>query len=175
MSTRSLLAIQSDEKYVVAQYQHYDGYPDYMGVNILDWLKSNNNLEHLKSSLSKITLMAKKSNKDYEDDSICFESGADLLSTIIESKEPVKLLDSIEFTADSLFCEWAYVIDLDKNTFEIYQGFNEEPLNSTERFKEFESLKEHDSKYYPVRYLCGYQLDCLPSTDNFLKDCEGKK
>ena len=175
MSTRSLLLIKSNNQYKVEQYQHHDGYPDYMGVNILDWLKSNNNLEHLKSSLSKITLMAKKSNKDYEDDSICFESGANLLSTITESKEPVKLLDSIEFTADSLFCEWAYVIDLDKNTFEIYQGFNEEPLNSTERFKEFESSKEHDSQYYPVRYLCGYQLDCLPSTDNFLKDCEGKK
>ena len=175
MSTRSLLAIQSNNKYVVAQYQHYDGYPDYMGVNILDWLKSNNNLEQLKSSLSKIFLKVKKNNKDYEDDSICFESGDDLLTTIIESKEPVKLLDSMEFAADSLYCEWAYVIDLDKNTFEVYEGFNKEPLAATERFKRLEPCIDHeDYDYYPVRYLCGYSLNDLPSINNFLKDCEKK-
>lgn len=38
---------------------------------------------------------------------------------------PVReLVDNKSFAADSLFCEWAYVIDLDKKVLEIYQGLN---------------------------------------------------
>ena len=40
--------------------------------------------------------------------------------------EPVRgLVNSESFAADSLFCEYAYVLDLDKKMLEIYRGFNE--------------------------------------------------
>ncbi len=37
------------------------------------------------------------------------------------------MLDSHEFLADSLFCEWAYIINLDEGVLEVYRGFNENP------------------------------------------------
>jgi hypothetical protein len=33
------------------------------------------------------------------------------------------MMDSSEFLADSLFCEWAYIINLDTEILEIYKGF----------------------------------------------------
>lgn len=53
---------------------------------------------------------------------------------MIMNSDIIGLVNSEEFAADSLFCEWAYVIDLDKNTFEVYQGFNKKPIDKTERF-----------------------------------------
>lgn len=61
-------------------------------------------------------------------------TGADVLKVIASAPNGVKLRNDYDFSRDSLFCEWAYVIDFDKNTFEVYQGFNEKPLDKSERF-----------------------------------------
>jgi len=61
------------------------------------------------------------------------DTGGDILKLIM-FKNKTKLKNSLNFAADSLFCEWAYVIDLDKNTYEVYKGFNKEPLDESERF-----------------------------------------
>lgn len=37
------------------------------------------------------------------------------------------MIDSHEFLADSLFCEWAYIINLDNYSFEVHRGFNKSP------------------------------------------------
>lgn len=34
------------------------------------------------------------------------------------------MIDSQDFLSDSLFCEWAYIINLDTDTLEAYKGFN---------------------------------------------------
>ena len=40
--------------------------------------------------------------------------------------DPVRgLMNDKSFASDSLFCEWAYVLDLDKEVLEIYCGFNQ--------------------------------------------------
>ena len=44
------------------------------------------------------------------------------------------LQNTIDFAADSLFCEFVYVVDFDKNTYEIFEGFNKNFLDPNERF-----------------------------------------
>lgn len=37
------------------------------------------------------------------------------------------MIDSHGFLADSLFCEWAYIVNLDEGVLEVYRGFNHDP------------------------------------------------
>lgn len=103
-----------------------------------------------------------------------------------EHEFSVKLVqDSSTFAADSLFCEWAYVIDLDKGTFEVFKGFNKTPLGKDQRFRYMQDLNWHMDKkedgtlsfngYYPVRHLATFKLKDLPTPQEFLKTCMGKR
>ena len=92
---------------------------------------------------------------------------------------------NILLAADSIWCEWAYVIDLDKGTFEVYKGFNKQPLGKEQRFRYLQDLNLHMDKkddgtlyhngYYPVRHLVTFKLNNLPTPHEFLKQCIGEK
>lgn len=74
-----------------------------------------------------------------------------------------------EFASDSLFCEWAYVIDYDKNSFEVYKGLNTSGISEEERFYD---LYDGENDYYPVKIIASFQLDNLPDENEFLLRCE---
>lgn len=94
------------------------------------------------------------------------DTGADILE-MVQNHDGMLLDNRIEFAADSLFCEWAWVIDLDNWTFEAYEGFNQVPLTEYDRFY---SLHEHeDDGYHGVRLAEKWSLDHLPSDDEFLE------
>ena len=82
----------------------------------------------------------------------------------------IPLTNSYNFVSDSLFCEWAYVIDLDAGTFEVYRGFNDHtPLTEEDRFY---SMNNEKNNYHPCRLHAKWELDALPDEENFLKICE---
>ena len=57
------------------------------------------------------------------------------------------MIDSHQFLADSLFCEWAYIVNLDSEKLEVYRGFNKDPhasgrysRKSVDRHSEFNGV-----------------------------------
>ena len=87
------------------------------------------------------------------------DTGPDVLNILIHTEVPVELYLDVDFIANGLFCEWVYVVDLDSNTFEIYQGFQTHP--SENRFSSmFEGVIDG---YYPPKLVATYPLDDLPT------------
>ncbi|MBO7663555.1 MAG: hypothetical protein J6U01_09310, partial [Clostridia bacterium] len=94
---------------------------------------------------------------------------AEILKMIQDGNVRV-LKNDIDFAADGLYCEWAYVIDLDKRTFEVYTGFHTEPLTEKDRFY---FLKDKEKgKYSGVHMVYAWRMDNLPTEDQFIKMLE---
>lgn len=147
MGTRNLTAVYLDGQYKVAQYGQWDGYPEGQGITALTFLRDKMDLELFKEALrnssyipsEELTALWKQYGADengwitMEDSDRMMEdhpefsrnTGAGILEMIQNHSEGMKLQDSINFAADGLFCEWAWVIDLDAGTFEGYCGFGQ--------------------------------------------------
>ena len=194
MGTRNLTMVVHEGKTKVGQYGQWDGYPSGQGSTVLSFLKKTD-LNHFKSQLKKCKFLTKYKQTEMKKfmKSIGAENGwmngtqaekyyvkypylsrdhaADILELIDESKDKtIWLNDSSSFAADSLFCEWAYVIDLDRNTLEVYEGFNHTPLKEGDRF--FGLKTEKDSGYSPIKLIATFNIDSLPTEEDFIKILE---
>jgi len=194
MGTRNLTCVVKDNKYQIAQYGQWDGYPEGQGLTALRFLRVKENIQNLRKRLKNVRFWDrvgrdKKFLDSYykncaewssEPDNRTAEQkrwfnlfvsrdiGAEILSNICSSDDKdIILRNEIDFAKDSLMCEFCYVIDLDKNTFEIFQGFNTSPMNKRERF--YTQLK-NEGGYFPVRLLKKYSLNKLPTEKRFLKE-----
>ena len=155
MGTRHLIAVQKDGEYKVAQYGQWDGYPSGQGLSVLNNINSQAKRKRLINGLEKVRFLDPKGEDKeflelYEKNTPTWSSepdnrteeqkhwfstyisrdlGADILYNISHSKDNEIILDnSLSFAGESLFCEFAYVIDFDKETLEVFEGFNKEPI-----------------------------------------------
>lgn len=200
MGTRHLICVQHEGKYKVAQYGQWDGYPEGQGADVLAFLREQFNREQFLARLAdtyeatdeairqlyiEVGADAKKLDeeglvdygvaKKFSDmtPGLSRDTGSDILALIQNSSAPVPLRFNVEFAADSLFCEWAYVIDFDKSTFEVFKGFNRTPLAEGERFFNIESTDKMSKEYQPVKLAASWPLDALPDQDTFLATFSG--
>lgn len=190
MGTRNLTIVIHNEQTKVAQYGQWDGYPGGQGKTALEFLRKMDE-RAFGYQLDKCKFVddgkQKEINAFYKSIGVNDEwmngeqsqkfkqkyplfsrdNGANILNLINDSEEEtIWLYDQISFINDSLMCEWAYVIDFDKRTFEVYTGFNKKPLHKHERF--FKDLANEDG-YYPCRNVAIYSLDDLPKDEEFIK------
>lgn len=190
MGTRNLTAVQLDGEYKVAQYGQWDGYPSGQGATVLEFLKGIKGKRKRKEFETKLRASSFATSEELDEvDAIIAaeqiydswpqrwpaytrDTGAKILQLIMNSPPGIKLKNSIEFAADSLFCEFAYVIDLDKNVLEVYKGWNKKPLPKNARFVD---AKEEGSPqgYYPIRKKASWPLDALPTQAEMEKKVGG--
>jgi hypothetical protein len=194
MGTRNLTAVKIGGEYKIAQYGQWDGYPSGQGSTALQFLRYKGNRDKLKKALQHCVYvtqeemdatmkelgigewmtMEEAAKLHQRFPFINRDHGADVLRMVVDAakaKQPIKLQDSLDFASDSLFCEWAYVVDFDKGTFEVYKGFNTTPLKRGERFLKMPLAKQGkgENKYYPIKLLKSFKLAKLPKTEAFIE------
>jgi len=191
MGTRNLTMVVIDGEYKVAQYGQWDGYPEGQGktcLNFLHKLMENSMLDEFAGKVRKLREYTKEDiesiNKRIDSGEIdnwqkkypalTRDTGAEILDFILDSPDGEKVYIDLNFAADSLFCEWAWLIDLDKKTFEAYRGFNHKPLTEEDRFY-FLVNNEADSRdylsgepYHAIVKIAEWDLENLPTEEEFL-------
>ena len=186
MGTRNLTCVILNGDFKVAQYGQWDGYPSGNGIEILKWLDDDKaDFARLKEAANKVIRMRGDFDtqtwvevnaetprvipqKDFDKyPSFSRDMGMEVLEYIVSTETPIVELQE-DFAQDGLMCEWVYVIDLDAMNFDIYEGFNTEPLSECELFYTDKSTGD----YTPVKLVKSYPLNFLPDADEFLADLE---
>ncbi len=128
-------------------YNCLDSYPSGLGQHVIDFLKETP-LREIRQIAERIVMVDELKSKPTDSQiRVCKKAG--LLNTSVGNqtenewycllrksqgdlgvyKNPkiLWMIDGRAFVADSLFCEWAYIINLETNMLEIYRGFNDDP------------------------------------------------
>lgn len=169
MGTRNLTCVVLDGEYKVAQYGQWDGYIESAGVGVLEFLNSVD-IEKFKAKLKEVSFVTEDEIKSLDEDwknkypRMDRDQGYKVLNSIMIGDNP-ELHNSISFASDSLFCEWAYVIDLDDMTLEIYNGFNKKPILNG-RFLSEDS--DSEGGYGPIVLSEKYDIKNLPTKDELI-------
>lgn len=191
MGTRGAIGFVLDEKWYVT-YNHFDSYPSYLGMNVLEFCKSVDDWEVLKKRVRNLTLVDEDIPvpADLVEKYSCYgqtdmggvriaagtlENWYNLLRQIqgVQTLHEIyvgnleHMIDNHLFMGDSLFCEWAYIIDLDEMGLRVYKGFNKDAPNPY-KFNflppdiDPNQTLDYSKEYYPVKLLYTYNLAKLP-------------
>lgn len=195
MSTRGFigLVVDGEEKII---YNHFDSYPDGLGMEMLTWLRDV--LEVEKWDLKKVDWRGRVRNlkmvdinstptedqilelAPWSDVSVSNQSLKDWYCLLRKTQGDLGAtlaagyaIDSSGFPLDSLFAEWGYVIDIDTETFEVYEGFQKKPHHRG-RFAHRAPVDVERRAasgviaYYPVALRAAWSFNAVPTGDEFL-------
>lgn len=196
MGTRGLYCVLQDQQLKVAQYGQWSSNPGGYGLTVRKFLADKIEDGSLDDFRKKVATLHQWSEEDVE--ALWAEFGADERGSLsnenferLKSEHPslsrdvcgdiyqliangdvthVRVRDG--FAADSLFCEWAYVVNLDDNVLEVFKGFQEEPHDKG-RFADYEVEEGKHDRYWPVAEVARFEFSSLPDEDAFVAICEG--
>lgn len=167
MGTRGAYGFRIDGKDKLT-YNHLDSYPTGLGVAIAKGLKQllSRNKRNLAEDVRAIRLVSRDDEPTEEDKhmlqqyaNLSVSSGStnnwycllrEMQSNIEAHVECGIMIDSNEFVYDSLFCEWAYVVNIDTRVLEIYRGFNKD---STANGRYANRHRERLGDYFGIRLI----------------------
>lgn len=154
-------------------YNHWDSYPEGLGKDIVQFCKETS-LAEMNEIFDRIILVEKDSKPNTQQIKECIKyfnedvgtgSIYDWYCLLRETqgnlnvyKEGLRyMIDSADFIKDSLFCEYAYIINLDTNSLEFWKGFQDKP-NPNNRYGT-ERNADYKGDYYPCMMQSHYPLE----------------
>jgi hypothetical protein len=158
-------------------YNHWDSYPSGLG-NVMKEFFMQTSKEQIEAIFNKIILIddntpiteedrkkwAQFFNKDVS-------TGEDWYSLLRETQGNLAayrdtdlpfMIDNKDFMKDSLFCEWAYIYNLDEGVLEVYKGFQNTPQDN--RYI-IHSSRSFGSDYYNVTLITEIEYEDIPDFD----------
>lgn len=174
MGTRGLVGFRLESKDYLA-YNHFDSYPSGLGQEVIEQL-AQLNIEELPDAVRSLTLVTDDTpiakdaverlkaytelhvSEQSTEDWYCLLHGAQ--GNLVAYLEIELMPDNAAFIRDSLFCEWAYIINLDSDKLEVWRGFQKLPDPNNRYGQEAD-----DSGYYPCTMLTQFPLKSVTTAD----------
>lgn len=161
-------------------YNHWDSYPDCLGRTMVEFCKETS-ITELNEIFDRIVLVNEGDKPTQSQINECMKYYNGNVSTQTEDdwycllretqgqpnvyKGELKyMIDNCGFIKDSLFCEYAYIVNLDTNCLEFYVGFQKEPYTSN-RY-----VTEKIEGYYPCKMVSYYPLDSEYTVQDIVDD-----
>jgi hypothetical protein len=179
MDTRGFVGFVIDGTEKIT-YNHNDSNPSSLGLNVLHWLRTvNGALETVRGQVRALRVVDPNSSPTAEDvdrlrqfaNRNVGERTPDDWYVLLRKTQgdPAAILqagvieDSSGFPTDSLFAEWGYLVNLDDETFEVYEGFQQTPHDKGR----FATRPSADSSYAPVALVASWPFVALPDDETF--------
>lgn len=186
MSTRGAIGFRLNGKDYIA-YNHSDSYPDGLGADfvkqVTELLNKMGSPDTLRAQFAAVRLVDENTPPTDEDitrfsahanTSVGNQTKTDWYCLLRELQgnlsgylEAGVMIDGASFLLDSLFCEYAYILNLDTMECEFYQGFNEKKGKKKDgRYAALhEPLEagETKPKYYGVRLVGTCPANAIPA------------
>ena len=164
-------------------YNHWDSYPDWLGKAVAEFCKKTT-IKEMNDIFDRIILVKEgrrptKAQIDecmpYYNGDVSTQSVDDWYCLLREAqgnpsvyKNGLKyMIDNKDFIKDSLFCEYAYIINLDTQCLEFWLGFQKEP---DEHNRYGAETCDNMGKYYPCKMVSYYPLDFDKSVEDVVAD-----
>jgi hypothetical protein len=174
MATRGIVGFTAEgQDHFV--YNHFDSYPDGLGEDMVAFVinKVAKNTELYRAMAAAMRDVSGtdptpediKACREYTDLGVSNNQSTDDWYCLLRDTQgdPEAILkcglyeNYNDFIYDSLFCEYAYVINFDTGMLEFYEGFQKAPHDNG-RFASSES----ESGYYPCALVGEYPFDDIP-------------
>lgn len=161
-------------------YNHYDSYPDYLGKIMVTFCKETS-LDEMNEIYDRLILVNENDKptqeqieecKRYYNGDVSCKTPEDWYCLLRNAqgdldayKNGMKyMIDSCGFIKDSLWCEYAYIINLDTDELEFWVGGQDKP-DIYNRYG-----VERDGDYYPCKMMASYPLVTISLDEYSVRD-----
>lgn len=197
MGTRGLYCAVLGGEFRIAQYGQWDAYPSGQGEEVYSFTKElvdSGGLAAFKEKVSKLRAASPEDIEAVWKSAVADGSGLvgmDVSAAVAKSHpefqrdlaagifrlvnmDKVRAVDLRQsFASDGLFCEWAYVLDLDNDELEVHKGGRRNASSVKGRFSGMKSTSGNDD-YGPVIEVASFSFTGLPpDVGTFVQICEG--
>lgn len=183
MGTRGLMAFAHNGE-VKAMYNHWDSYPSGLGEVMQKWMLAQDGDFSVAIERFERLQAVQEDSEPTEDQKLALlrylnlEVGnrtdgdwynllRDTQGNPTEALEAGFFVDYFKFGEDSLFCEFAYVVDLDREVLEVYKGWQTTAHDAGRWAQGPSRTLDYGSRntYYPIKLIETYSLADLQDSD----------
>ena len=174
MGTRGTLGFRIDNEDKLT-YNQFDSYLEGMGDAVVKFIHSVKDWDKVKEQVRALRNVSRNGKptpedieacKEYTDLSVSDRSTEDWYCLLRDTQgNPEAILncglfeEQNTFIQDSLFCEFGYIINLDENTIEFYEGFQKSP-HEFGRYSDFVPGK--GVEYFACALIAEFPLNDIP-------------
>ena len=164
-------------------YNHFDSYPSGLGQTVVEFCKLHS-IKEMNTIFDKIVMVKEGETPTEEQIKECIENGFANFSVstksktdwycllrecqgdlecLAKAKDHAYMTNGQNFIKDSLFCEYAYIINLDDEVLEFWEGFQRVPQEGN-RYG-----TEPDGNYYPCKLSLTFPLDEIEDVNKIVE------